>query len=187
MFNTLTLRGIGPHKATTLTIPSPRGATTFLGPSQSGKSLITLALTGLFYGTDATGAAFPLAVLRDGSGHIEAATDLGTLFEFSVVVKPDGTRKASRTRTKKGCTLESFPTLKDLLAALPAPLNDPELGRMVLAPFVWRDLLAIAESWGNAPAPGTMRHGHYRDRCSPFCRAAQTLIDMLDADTPKES
>lgn len=50
-----------------------------------------------------------------------------------------------------------------------------------------RDLLAIAESWDHSPAPGTMRHGHYRDRCSPFCRAAQTLIDLLDADTPKET
>lgn len=47
-----------------------------------------------------------------------------------------------------------------------------------------RDLLAIAASWNDAPAPGKMRHGHYRERCTPWTLRAQAWLDVHPLPMP---
>ena len=137
----LTIKGLGAHEHTEVTLHE--GVTCVSGASETGKSTLMLAASFALWGTDPMGKALPVETIRDGAERASVTLGLsGLVVERSLAVSKSGSRRISRSVRDEDGRRHECPTEADVLRRLPAAYQDAEAARLVMFPFVWRELLA---------------------------------------------
>lgn len=134
MIDTLTISGLGPHRATALALV-PKGRTVLVGPSAIGKSTLIDAVSWCLWGVSALGKPIPDALIHDGAEHLEVTVKLGSGATYSRRRKRGG---KSGTLTKNDATITTAAEWAEALGPL---AKRTDLLRAILAPMSWIPLL----------------------------------------------
>ena len=153
------IRGIGPHEDTRFAL-NAEGVTTIRGASGAGKSTVMHATACALWGTDAEGAAFDRALLRESKGSVAFGA-----FGRTVPTRGEHQRFiATDNGAEPGGTESQF------LARLPATYRDAQAARLVMFPTT---LWALLSSSG-----GGLALRQVLDRMLPGPTAAELLADI---------
>lgn len=138
MITAIEVVNVGPYTHTEIEL-DPRRWTVISGPTSRGKSILLDVITLALWGTDRTGRAFPVELLRGDRSLVVLTLSSGTILKRGVALE-DGARVHWREITRIGEEPKEVETDKAWIGEIKALGVDVDALRTVLVPMAWTAL-----------------------------------------------